>query len=113
MKKSASYEHYYPVWGGNINGNQMMWIMGRGANILPWNAAKLVMAQGAMSSVAVSPTLIMQQTDEADKYIAVYRGVDMGVCDNQEFAPSHKDHPLNTVVIRELNERGVPCRLID
>jgi hypothetical protein len=114
MKKSASYEHYYPVWGGNINGNAMMWMLGKGPNLLPWNAAKLVLTQRAMTSVAISPTLIVQQADKhEDMYVAIYRGVELGAFDDEGFAPLHKDHPLNAVVIRELNEKGVPCHLIE
>jgi hypothetical protein len=111
MKKSASYDHYYTQWGRQLPGNQMLWTMAKGPNLLPWNAAKLVMENNAMSSVAIGPNLIMCKTDNDNEYDVVYRGLEIGRLTDEVLEPSIPGHPLNIYAIRALNRRDVQCHL--
>lgn len=109
MKKSASYDHYYNQWGRAIQGGGMLWTMAKGRNLLPWNAAKLIMDSDGMTSCAVGPHLIMQLN--RDGYGVVYRGLEIGVLKGHTVWPIVDNHPLNERAISAMNERNIQCHL--
>lgn len=109
MKKSANYEHYFIVWGLKLGPIDMMWTLAAGPNLLRWTSAKDALDNKAMSSVAISPTIIISQAVD-EGYPVIFRGTMVGTLIGKKFVPHVEDHPMNDTFIDELREGGIECR---
>ena len=89
---------------GNAYSGDVMMTLRDGPNPTSLNRATKLLANGSVSSVAISRDIIIHIEDPMvpTTYTVVFRGIECGRIASGVFEPSFSDNPLTGRVIRQL-----------